>query len=324
MSRSRGEERQLAERRTRSLPAYEAFLKGEQASGGMSKGDPPSVRKALGFYEQAVALDPRFAQAWARVADANSLLYFNATPSPDFAERARRAAETAIALAPNDPESYFAMAVYKRSVLGDYHEAQEQLARGRSLAPGNVDLMREAALVEKSLGRWDAALEHLRDAQRLDPRSAVVYRELGRVLLFLRRYPEARQVIDAGLVLSPDNLSLIERRAMTFLGEGNLASARDYLVGRPGGVEPTELVAYVALYWDLGWVLTDEQRDVLLRLTPAAFDDDRGGWGLCLAQVSWWRGDVAQARKYAEEARKAFEDQLREAPDDAQRHAVLG
>ena len=89
-------------------------------------------------------------------------------------------------------------------------------------------------------------------------------------------------------------------------------------------MEPTELVAHVALYWDLGWVLTEEQRDVLLRLTPAAFDDDRGGWGLCLAQVSWWRGDVARARKYAEEARKAFEDQLREAPDDAARHGELG
>jgi tetratricopeptide (TPR) repeat protein len=216
------------------------------------------------------------------------------------------------------------MGTYRRLVLADDRGAQEHFARGMSLAPGNADLMSDAAAVERSLGQWDTAQKLLRDAQRLDPRSAAVYRELGRALLFLRRYPEARQVSDAGLVLSPDNLSLIERRAMTFLGEGNLAGARDYLVGQPGGVEPTELVAYVALYWDLGWVLTEEQRDVLLRLTPAAFDDDRGGWGLCLAQVSWWRGDVAQARRYAEEARKAFEDQLRAAPDDPQGHALLG
>jgi tetratricopeptide (TPR) repeat protein len=144
------------------------------------------------------------------------------------------------------------------------------------------------------------------------------------LFLILQRYAEARQVIDAGLALSSDNLTLIESRAMTFLGEGNLSAARDYLVGRPGGVEPTELVAYVAAYWDLGWVLSDEQRDVLLRLTPAAFDDDRGNWGICLAQALWWKGDAAGARRYAEETRMAFEVQLRAVPDDAQRHALLG
>ena len=319
-----GQERRLAERPTGNLPAYEAFLKGEQASGGMSKGDPPSLRKALGFYEQAVALDPRFAQAWARIAEANSTLYFNSTPSPEISERARRAAETAISLAPNDPESYSAMGTYKRLVLRDYRLAQEQFARGRSLAPGNAELMREGAAVERSLGQWNAALEHLRAAQRLDPRSVAVHRDLGKVLLFLRRYPEARQAVDAGLALSPDNLALIERRAMTFLGEGNLAGAQGYLAGLPRSVEPTALVAYLALYFDLGWVLTDEQREVLLRLTPAAFDDDRGAWAICLTQVLWWRGDAARARKYAEEARKAFEEQFRAAVNNARPHASQG
>jgi len=319
-----GEEKQLAQRPTKSLPAYEAFLKGEQASGGMSKTDPPSLRKALGFYEQAVALDPRFAQAWARIAYASSALYFNSTPSPEISERARRAAETAISLAPNDPEPYGAMGNYRRLVLADFRGAQEQFARGRSLAPGNADLMRDAAAVERSLGQWNAALEHLRDAQRLDPRSVAVHRDLGRVLLFLRRYPEARQAIDAGLALSPDNLTLIQRRAVTFLGEGNLAGAQAYLAALPGGVEPTALVAYLATYWDLGWILTEEQKEILLRLTPAAFDDDRGNWGISLAQVLWWNGDAAGTRRYAEEARMAFADQLRAAPDDAQRHVFLG
>ena len=319
-----GEEKQLAQRPTKSLPAYEAFLKGEQASAGMSRTDPPTQRKALGFYEQAVALDPGFAQGWARVATAATFLYNNATPSPELSERAREAAEKAIALAPNAPESYGAMGLYKRLVLGDLRGAQEQFARGRSLAPGNAELTSRAAAVERALGQWDAALEHFRAAQQLDPRSVGVYHELGRLLLFLRRYPQARQAIDAGLALSPDNLGLIERRAMTFLGEGNLAGAQAYLAALPGSVEPTELVAFLAAYWDLGWVLTDEQREVLLRLTPAAFDDDRGNWGICLAQALWWKGDAAGTRRHAGDARMAFEDQLRAVPDDAQRHALLG
>jgi tetratricopeptide (TPR) repeat protein len=319
-----GEEKQLAQRPTESLPAYETFLKGEQASAGMSKTDPPTLRKALGFYEQAVALDPGFAQAWARVSTATSFLYFNGTPSPELSERAREAAEKAIALAPNAPEPYGAMGQYKRLVVRDLRGAQEQFARGRSLAPGNADLTLRAAQVERALGQWDAALEHLRDAQRLDPRSVLVHSELGRALLFLRRYPQARQAIDAGLALSPDNLVLIERRAMTFLGEGNVAGARDSLAAVPGNVELTELVAYLATYYDLGWLLTEEQREVLLRLTPAAFNDDRGSWDICLAQALWWKGDAAGARRYAEQARAAFEDQLRAVPDDPGRHTQLG
>ena len=58
-----GEEKRLSERPTQNLAAYDAFLKGEEASNSMGVNDPPSLRKALGFYEQAVALDPGFAQA---------------------------------------------------------------------------------------------------------------------------------------------------------------------------------------------------------------------------------------------------------------------
>ncbi len=319
-----GEEKQLAERPTKSLPAYEAFLKGEQAANGLTKNDPPSLRKALGFYGEAVALDPAFAQAWARIAIANSLLYTNSTPSPEVSERARQAAEKAIALAPNDPLSYEAMGTYKRLILRDYRGAREEYARGRSLSPGNSELIRALGTVEIGLGQWDAALEHFREAERLDPRSVSVHIWMGRTLLGLRRQPEARQAIDAGLALSPDILDLIEQRAMSFLGEGTIAGARGYLAALPKGIDPAELVAYLANYQDLGWILTDEQKDVLLRLTPAAFDDDRGSWGLCLAQVLWWKGDVAGARKYAEEARQAMEEQLRAAPNDPGRRIGLG
>src|SRR5262249_46653827 len=88
-----GEEKKLAEKPTQNLPAYDAFLKGEDASKGMAVGDPPSLRRALALYEQAVALDPAFAQAWARVSMANSLIYGNSTPTPELAEHARQAGE---------------------------------------------------------------------------------------------------------------------------------------------------------------------------------------------------------------------------------------
>src|SRR5262249_40212828 len=88
--------------------------------------------------------------------------------------------------------------------------------------------------------------------------------------------------------------------------------------------EPTALVSFVAQSWDLGWALDEAQRELLLRLTPGAFDEDRGNWGICLAQEYALKGDRANLRLYAEEARKATEEVLRGTPDDATRRMLLG
>jgi TolB-like protein/Flp pilus assembly protein TadD len=319
-----GEEKRLSERPTENLAAYDAFLKGEETSKGMAASDAPSLRKALGFYEQAVALDPNFAQAWARISMASSSLYFNSTPTPQLAERAKLAAGKAQALAPDRPEVYAALVNYEVYVTLDFSRALEHYAKGQRLAPSDAEILSGIALAEESLGRWDAAVEHFRQAERLDPRSVITLRRLGQALLWLRSYTGALEALDRGLALAPANLDLIESKAMTFLAAGDLAGARAVLKAASKDVEPTALVAFTATTWDLVWVLDDTQRELLLRLTPSAFDDDRGNWGLCLAQAYALSGNSANVRTHAEETRKAFEEQLRATPDDAQRHVLLG
>jgi TolB-like protein/Flp pilus assembly protein TadD len=317
-------EKWLAEKPTQNLAAYDAFLKGEAASRSMAINDPVSLRKALGLYEQAVALDPGFARAWAQISKADSILHGNSVPTPELAERARQTAEKAVALAPDQPDGYLALGTYMRVVVADFSRALEQYAKGRGVAPGNADLLRATALTEQNLGHWDAAVEHFKQAERLDPRSINNKWTLGIALLRLRRYPEAREAFDRGLALAPANLTLIEQKAMTFLGEGSLAGARSVLHAVPKEVEPTAMVSYLATYFDLVWLLDEEQRELLLRLTPSAFDNNRGFWSLCLVQASALRGDAAGVRSHGEEARKAFEEQLLAAPEDAQLHAQLG
>jgi tetratricopeptide (TPR) repeat protein len=319
-----GEEERLARKPTENLAAYDAFLKGENASKAMAATDPPTLRKALGYYEQAVALDPNFAQAWARVSVASTLLYANAVSVTSLAKRAREAADKAVALAPARPEGYQARGNYQRLVAHDMNFAQEQYATGLRLAPGNPDLLGSQALAEQALGRWDAALASLDQAAHLDPRSVTVISRLGRALVFMRRYREARKQLERALTLAPSNMNGIEYRAMTFLGEGDLGGARASLQSAVENVEATALVAYLAQYNDLVWVLDEEQREVLLRLTPDACDGDRAAWGLCLAQADLLKGDAANLRVHAEEARRALEEQLRETPNDDQRHVLLG
>ena len=154
------------------------------------------------------------------------------------------------------------------------------------MAPADANLLRGTALAEMPLGRWEAAIEHLRQAVRLDPRSLRNLSALANALIHVRRYPEARSL---RLALAPANLSLIETKALTFLGEGDLASARAVLKAALNEVEPAALVAYMAERGDLVWVLDREEREAVLRLPPSAFVD-KSVWGICLAQAAELRG----------------------------------
>jgi hypothetical protein len=111
---------------------------------------------------------------------------------------------------------------------------------------------------------------------------------------------------------------------MIFLAQGDLAGARTVLANPPPDVDLPGFVAYMATYWDLYWALTGEQRALVKRLTPTAFDGDRGTWGLALAGVYEVEHDMRRAAAYGDSARAAFEQQLTATPEDPQRRALLG
>jgi serine/threonine protein kinase/tetratricopeptide (TPR) repeat protein len=314
----------LEERPTESLAAYEAFLRGEEASQAMLGSNPPSLRRAVEHYERAVALDPSFLEAWAQLSRAATFLYYNGTPTPALAARAQEAAESALALGPERPEGHLARGEYTQAVLGDPARARAELERASALAPTNAEYASAMALVDQSLGHWEASLRSLEEARRLDPRSVRTLGRLSTTALWLRRTEQAREVLDAGLALAPANLDLLQQEAMTYLQEGNLVGARAVLTAAPKEVDPAALVAYVANYWDLAWVLDEAQLELLLSLGPGAFGDDRGIWAFILTQAYALRHDEGNVRSHAEIARAAFAEQISAIPDDAQRHVFLG
>ncbi len=315
---------QLAEPPTHSLAAYDAYLKGEEVSHGLAAGDPATLRQAAAYYAQAVALDSTFVQAWDKLSRAHSGLYTNSTPTAAEAELARRGAERALALAPTRAEGRFASGLYYYFVSHDNARAAREFEQGRQAAPGNADLLAMAGLIEATLGHWDSAVVFLQRAQILDPRSVLPPSNLAQVLVWLRRYPEAGAAVDHALVLAPTHLFAIESKTMISLGQGDLAGARGVVAAAPTEVDPAALVAFFAFSWDLYWVLDEAQQQLLLRLTTNAFDGDRGNWGIALAQTYWLRGEQARARVYADSARLAYQRQLQSAPEDAQRHVLLG
>jgi serine/threonine-protein kinase len=314
---------QLAEPPTRNLAAYDAYLKGEDVSQHMAAQDPATQRRAAAYYGQAVALDSSFVEAWAQLSRSHAILYANGTPRPGEAEQAHRAAERAIALAPNRAEGHVAMGYYWYA-LADIPHSAEEYQQAERIAPNDATVLSKLASLDQTFGHWDAALAGLRQAHALDPRATDTDDQLAFLLMSLRRYSEAQRVVASGLTFAASDLNLIEDKMMIALGQGDIAAARATLTAAASDVDPATLVAFVATYWDLYWVLDDAQQQLLLHLTPGAFDDDRAAWGIVLAQTYHLRGDQDHARVYADSALIALEQQLRATPQDDQRHSFRG
>ena len=308
-------QQRLAARPTTNLAAYDAFLRGEAALENMV-GNPLTLRRALPYYEEAVALDPTFAQAWAELSRAHSALYAFVAANPADSAGAANAAHRALALAPNEPAAHLALGAYYNLVLSDNVMGLEQFAQGHRVAPGNADLLAALARTEWSLARWETALSHLRQADRLEPRSVATAASLGERLTSLRRYDEAIQAFDKGLAFAPANLELREGKVMALLGRGDMGAARIVLQTAPAEVDKGALVSYVATYYDLMWMLDDAQQRLLLRLTPNDFGGNRALWAIVLAQTYALRGDSARMRAFADTARITFAQHLQASPDE--------
>jgi serine/threonine-protein kinase len=316
-----GTRAQLSARPTANLAAYDEFLKGQDIS---RRGEATGAgRRAAEHYRRAVTLDPTFASAWAQLARERSNSYASAFPDSAYAREAGEAAARAVALAPNSAESYVALAAYHGGVTLDKGRALEAGLKAVRLAPTDPSALSALALVEQDVGRWEEGLSLLERAQALDPRSPDMAQRLGRSLLWMRRYPEALAHYQQAAAQVPTDLGIIQNMAMVHLAMGDLAGARALLKEPPPGVSQEASLAFIATYWDLGWVLSDVQQRQLLTLGPGPFDGSRANWGLALAQVAALRGDRRRARAFADSARLALAEQVAESPTEPQSHALL-
>ncbi len=153
---------------TKNPAAYDAYLRGRALQTRSAEG----AREAIPFYEQAVALDPHFALAWAQLAQARFRPYGAMDDrSPAVADAARAAIDRALAAQPNLPEALVARAGWHRSVDHDYAAAQRDLARAEALQPATAQLRFAQAMLAMANGDWSEAARRGREALALDPQN---------------------------------------------------------------------------------------------------------------------------------------------------------
>jgi serine/threonine-protein kinase len=313
----------LASAPTQDPAAYDAFLRARAATAGGASNGPAELRRAIPQYQEAVRLDSTFAQAWADLSVNQVLLYSNSTPSRELAQQALAAARRAIALDPGGASGHVALGRYYLTVDGDAAGAATELETARKAAPGDAMVLAVLCTVYRALGQYEKALGYARSAFALDPRSSGRPRELAWTLLWMRRPAEARPFAERAQALAPTSPSLNERLAMVSLSEGDLAGARRIVAGATQ-VPRADLAAYMSLYWDLGWVLDDSTQRLVLSLGPEAWDADSAGLATVRTQIYGWRGNRAASRAWADSAQRYYAHNLRETPNDAQRHVIRG
>jgi serine/threonine protein kinase len=229
-----GQEKQaIAAKPTDNPEAYDAYLRGRAFAGG-SPFDKSNVERTIQSYQEAVRLDPNFALAWACLSYAQSGSYWlGQDASPAQLAAAKDAADRALALDPNLPETHLALGYYRYYGQRDYTGALAEFQQAERGLPNSVDVIEAIALVQRRLGRWEEAIGGFRRIVELDPRSKNAYNMLAVTYWCLRRFPEALATADRALAWEPANRDALGVKVFVFWAMGDL-QAVEPLLANPG------------------------------------------------------------------------------------------
>jgi TolB-like protein/DNA-binding winged helix-turn-helix (wHTH) protein/Tfp pilus assembly protein PilF len=186
--------------------AYELYLKGRYLHAKWST--PENLRKAIEFYDQAIARDPRFAAAHA--ARGLSYSYLSAAlieaapPGPEVVTQARASAQRALELDPASAEGYETLGWTAQVHGWNWEAAEADYRRSIALNPGYAPPYMLLAQTLNVLGRHHEALRFAQRAHELDPLSAQVQWSLGEHYLYAGDIDRALATARDGIALHPD------------------------------------------------------------------------------------------------------------------------
>lgn len=187
------------------------------------------------LYADAVAEDPDFALAWARLGRTHTSIYwYNVDRSARRLELASEALSRALALDPNLPEAHLYLANLHHKGFDDDDAALAELAVAQNSLRGDSELYFLRSSVYRRMGDFERALADGRKAVELDNRNVVFLRQLEVTLLFLRDYAAADAVLDDLLRYYPDDgTAFVDKVVVALCRDGDTALARAYERRRP-------------------------------------------------------------------------------------------
>ena len=324
---STDEQARVTAKPTQNPDAYVFYLRANQISR-----NPDTLledyKTAEQLYVQAIALDPDFALAHARLASVCAEIFHYYEPTQDWENRARAEAELALHLQPNLAEAHLALGQCIYWMDQDYERTLEQFDIAARLSPSNGDIGRLIAAIKRRQGKWEQSLKEYERVARLDPQNPNTVRELIFTNTAMRRWPEAARWVEQLRAMAPASIvAKIQSGYVDFWWKGDTALLKSFLNQVPPGVDPDGGVTSVR--WEVAMLDRDyaaarraidgstakELSYTAEGATPRSFFEG----SIALAQ-----GDIAGSQKYFADAQPVFENAVKEAPLSAMRHANLG
>jgi TolB-like protein/Flp pilus assembly protein TadD len=319
------ERQALSIRPTADMEAYQAYLRGLDYAARPTY-SLETCRLAIGMFERAVELDPRFALAYAALARAHSGVFnSNLERTEDHVVKAKAAVDKAFELQPDLPEAYLALGYYYYHCLRDYDKALEVFETASNRLPNQNEVLQAIGWIRRRQGRWNDALDFLNRAVELNPRAPDLNFELGNVYLWLRRYGEAESRYDRAIALAPDEVWGYSFKAVTcWLSSGDLKRARAVLERMPETSEP--IPQYI---WHMQEVFERNYDAALDRLAAVPVESiETPDASLPTKMLSGFvyrlMNQPDRARAAFESARQLLERQVAARPGDGRIHSSLG
>jgi serine/threonine-protein kinase len=184
-----GQKLRLVKRYTDNPEAYRLYLQGRYH---FYKLVPEEQKMAIQYFEQALALDPRYAPALAGMADAYYRLSFTGgLPPTEAIAKARQAAKRALEIDEGLGEAHGPLAHIHFGYDWDHRAAEKQFQRALELNPNNALTLRDYALYLVHTGRPDESLRQIQRALELDPLSSDVRHAMARIYMDRREFDSA-------------------------------------------------------------------------------------------------------------------------------------
>ena len=216
------EEEKLAKTYTSNPEAHQLFLLGRFH---WNKRSPEGSKKALEYFNQAIALDPNYALAYSGLADAYAgYIARDRLFNRENVSKGREAAEKALKL---DDQLGEAHASFGFILLSDYdfQGAEREFKRAIELNPNYALAHGPYAILLRYLGRFDEAINENRRAVDIEPLSPHLNNSFGYTLIAARRYDEAIAQFQKVIDLESNNVAAYNGLGFAYARKGNYAQA---------------------------------------------------------------------------------------------------
>ena len=211
------DKKRLDTKPTENIEAYNLYRQGRYYADKFSQ---DGFKKALGFYQQAIEKDSRFALAYAGMADTYVLAADLYIPPREAFSKAKEAALKAIELDETLAEAHASLGFVHFHYDWDWAAAEKEFKRALTLNPQSVRAHTLYTEYLAGMGRFNEAYDQGRRALELDPLSILARWSLGWASLHAGRSDDAIQQFSKAAELDPNNASvrLYLGRAYLFKG----------------------------------------------------------------------------------------------------------